>query len=129
MSKKNKGINILFSALTIIIHASGLGSPYEPVHVYAVKDNHVQRLHVSMFVKGVRKIGPNSEKERAKTDHNKYTFWYVSGSTEDLKKYPFWYGAENTKDLKRKSYFPMGQEAPRILRNTHSGILVWVRSH
>ncbi|XP_025813141.1 BURP domain-containing protein 11-like [Panicum hallii] len=97
-----------------------------------VKDNHVQRLHMDMFAKGVRKIGPNSEEERANTgdlkkypywyesespnDHKKYPFWYVSGSTEDLKKYPFWYGAESTKDLKEKLLFSHGPGSTKDLK-------------
>jgi len=143
----------LFSALTIIIHASGFGSPYEPVHVYAVKDNHVQRLHMSMFAKGVRKIGPNSAEERARTDlnkypfwyglantgdHKKYPFWYESGSTKDLKKYPFWYAAESTtKDLKEK-LFSHGRGSTKDLKkypfwygsgrteDIKTSVLVWV---
>lgn len=75
---------------------------------------------MNVFAKGVRKIGPNSAEERARTDlnkypfwyglantgdHKKYPFWYESGSTKDLKKYPFWYAAESTtKDLKEKLF-------------------------
>ena len=111
MSKKNKGINILFSALTIIIHASGLGSPYEPVHVYAVKDNHVQRLHVSMFVKGVRKSAQILRKRGQKLITINTHFGMCPVALR----------------ISRNIPFGMGRKTPRILKGT--AIFPWARKH